>query len=280
MSSWRTQRMKHDPENAMDIRVPTDWKFNTLNNGETYSLIAPSGSAWGYDFYIPTKLIDCSSKTLVKINDTYSRYFDEQSHAGTNWYVCEMVNGKLQLIDGNTYTFYAKSEEDLAILDAMMASLVKVFQPGVSVTPTPDVSTLKEFKSTRYNVSFKYPASMGDAKVVYNEAYYKDEIISFTNSSVNLTYPRWEGGFAGNANLLTMDLKSKVAGMENEVFTLSYFNNISMSGYDSTDAHIMKSISNTGANIFISTGNCSTDTKYQTEISNLKVIVENLYVKY
>jgi hypothetical protein len=164
-SGWRTERLKYDPESTMEIKVPADWILNFYNNGNTYAIVSPSGSAWGYDFFIPTSLVDCTGKNLVGINDNFSRYFDDSSYPETNWYICEMINGKMQMHWGKSFSFYAKSQSDLAILDAIMASFVKIHQPGVTgitVTPTP-VSGNNSKVTFRYNYdNKKYLIEMGN----------------------------------------------------------------------------------------------------------------------
>lgn len=61
------------------------------------------------------------------------------------------------------------------------------------VTPEP---TYKTFHSERYDLSFDYPVEWGDTIVEFNDDYFNDEIVTFTNASWTMIYPRFEGGWA------------------------------------------------------------------------------------
>lgn len=58
-------------------------------------------------------------------------------------------------------------------------------------------SETKTFQSTRYDVTFNYPSSMGEYSVEYLPDYFNDEKIAFSNSIIELHYWRFEGSTGG-----------------------------------------------------------------------------------
>lgn len=128
-----------------------------------------------------------------------------------------------------TLMLFNSQKNLMEIADQLSAELVKstsevnklIEGDEVSTTPAPtpnpgsnlpvppfnSVPEMKSFESTRYNIKFQYPASFGEAQVKYMPEYFNDEVISFTNHKLTITYPRWEGGFGGDLDTRTATSK-------------------------------------------------------------------------
>lgn len=61
------------------------------------------------------------------------------------------------------------------------------------------------FKSTRYNVSFEYPTSLGTATASIDNL--NNEIVAFSNSDLTIQYPSYEA--APGASLSSNEIKTK-----------------------------------------------------------------------
>lgn len=108
---------------------------------------------------------------------------------------------------------------------------------NISGTPIPqiDIPTIapansKTFTSSKYNLSFNYPASLGSLSARTDTTFYNDEFVTFQNSPIKIQYWRFEGDFWSGAiaweNINSKDGKSChistiISGTNNTEFILA-----------------------------------------------------------
>jgi hypothetical protein len=144
----------------------------------------------------------------------------------------------------------------------------QVIAPSQTPTPIP-VVVLKDFTSTKYPISFKYPETIGEAKVESKSDYFNDEFVTFTNSSITIQYPIFEGG---------------VVGKQFDLFesNSSYFGKftyiLSETSSDSTDKQLFMSVKGAGIrqSITLFTQQTLNNAQKNVELDNLRVIAKNL----
>ncbi len=211
-SSYTVTRNIADIERKITINYPSDWELKESGDN-SYSVLSPSGSAFGYDIG-ESKQYNCEenqAKEIIGKNNTYKRFYNDQDHPSTNWYVCEFDASTQSYYynTNNQFTYLAKSDADLLILDEILKNVV--------TTETEITQEMAYFKSSRYDVEFYYPKSFGDVIVSYHPQYFNLEGISFTNTKFRFSYPRVEGGTG-----IPLET-SEVQSMDGKTFLINVF---------------------------------------------------------
>jgi hypothetical protein len=134
--------------------------------------------------------------------------------------------------------------------------------------PLPD--TLSEYESTRYDIKFSYPESLGEHKSTVNTEYFFNEQVTFDDSNVFINYTRFEGSIGTiedteqNGNVTTK-----------QGYTGDY--NIYRGGPDNNYGLFVR-VSSPGTNgtSLVITSTATTLSEIQSDFAKVQTILDNL----
>lgn len=159
-SAYTIERSDGVKINKYNIRYPSNWTLTLSNAGNTITILSPDGDAWGFD-YTTTDWTACVDKKAesIFINDSFFRYFDDETYQLTNWFVCS-EKGSTAAQDSYIVTYYAKNNAVLPQLDAISNTITvsSVKAPATSTSDTGDAAG-SVYKNAKYNFSVDIPAN-------------------------------------------------------------------------------------------------------------------------